>query len=412
MRLSYYIDCMTNAFSIDQQQIIDGSLLGDAYIDKPKKGNSCFSKCQSDKHREYLEWHMEALGDLSCSIKEYDNYACGKKYRKVVYRAFSNEAFTELRKKWYPEGKKIVPGDLTLTPLIIAIWFFDDGSNYLHKRLCKFHTNAFCQSDCEMLMSQLRDHGIGSKYYRKEIYIHPDSYRTLVELVAPYMKWDCFKHKIQYRDVCNKPTYDDEAIAMVEMYKKGHTLKEISKVLDKSINVVSDVLNGKRKKHLGISIGKSGLALNNTSGIKGIAWDKSRDKWNASFKLGNRSMNIGRFDDKEEAAIQKNKAKENLSRVISKINELSGIKDNRGWWESPNSRTKVSISVNSGGYSLGLPTDQAKLIKTGTRSHYIDTGPVMDPRNRTTVYSFEQEDLVVGNAVDLIKEYVIREDCD
>jgi hypothetical protein len=49
----------------------------------------------------------------------------------------------------------------------------------------------------------------------------------------------------------------------------------------------------------------------NTSGIKGVYFDKFRNKWCARISLNNKNLYIGRYKTIEEAAIaRKNKAKE------------------------------------------------------------------------------------------------------
>ena len=49
---------------------------------------------------------------------------------RVAYRFYTRQlpTLTALRIQWYPEGKKIVPNDLVLDPMILAVWFMDDGS--------------------------------------------------------------------------------------------------------------------------------------------------------------------------------------------------------------------------------------------------------------------------------------------
>jgi hypothetical protein len=41
---------------------------------------------------------------------------------------------------------------------------------------------------------------------------------------------------------------------------------------------------------------------NNTSGFKGVSWDKSRSVWHVGIGVEGRWLNIGRFDTAEEAA--------------------------------------------------------------------------------------------------------------
>lgn len=50
---------------------------------------------------------------------------------------------------------------------------------------------------------------------------------------------------------------------------------------------------------------------NNTSGYKGVSWDKARKKWEARIMLNRKNYSIGRFDDPLEAHIAwQQKAKE------------------------------------------------------------------------------------------------------
>lgn len=45
-----------------------------------------------------------------------------------------------------------------------------------------------------------------------------------------------------------------------------------------------------------------GLRTNNTSGVRGVNWDKARGKWAARVNVGGKKRHVGRFDTLEEAA--------------------------------------------------------------------------------------------------------------
>lgn len=45
----------------------------------------------------------------------------------------------------------------------------------------------------------------------------------------------------------------------------------------------------------------TGKRSTNTSGFKGVSWDKERQKWLASIMVNHRSMSLGRFDRIEDA---------------------------------------------------------------------------------------------------------------
>lgn len=45
----------------------------------------------------------------------------------------------------------------------------------------------------------------------------------------------------------------------------------------------------------------SGRAVNNTSGFRGVRWDKTRGKWRAEIKINQKGILLGRFETIEEA---------------------------------------------------------------------------------------------------------------
>lgn len=293
---------MQTVFSLTQKSIVNGSLLGDASITKKRSagGNCYFTKPQSASRKQYLEWHFEQLQPFSSRLGECDNRCKDKVYRRAVFSTVADPLFTALREKWYPEGRKIVPRDLVLDPLSLAIWFFDDGSNHEAERACRLATYSFQREDCEFLVSLLALLGLDCYVDKaRVIRTRSSSYKAFVDLVCPHMLWPCFQHKIRYRDSELSFTTDDEAKQMFEMYDSGMKQTEIAERIGKSVSVVSATLRGQRKKHLGRP--QVSLSLKNTSGVENVSWDKSREKWKASVKTAGSTKNLGRFATKEAA---------------------------------------------------------------------------------------------------------------
>ena len=50
------------------------------------------------------------------------------------------------------------------------------------------------------------------------------------------------------------------------------------------------------------NMGNQCRRADNTSGYKGVSWDKSREKWEAYITITGRRRRLGRFDDPKEAA--------------------------------------------------------------------------------------------------------------
>lgn len=53
-----------------------------------------------------------------------------------------------------------------------------------------------------------------------------------------------------------------------------------------------------------------GLCSRNTSGVAGVWWDKSRNRWLASLSIDGKSLNLGRFINKKDAVVARKVAEE------------------------------------------------------------------------------------------------------
>ncbi len=212
-----------------QMNLINGSLLGDGWISKKiSSGNANFCKRHACHISEDLFYLFEELKPYSYNIfnarstNKINNYNetngakeinFTKVEKRIVgheYRSKYQPIFGEMRDKWYPEGKKIVPKDLTLNPEILATWYVDDGSNHLKGKHCMLYTDGFCLDDIEFLryrlykdlniyaFIQVRSKHVENKKWILRFYSH--DYYNFIDMVKPFIPWECFQHKIQ----CNK----------------------------------------------------------------------------------------------------------------------------------------------------------------------------------------------------------------
>jgi hypothetical protein len=76
-------------------------------------------------------------------------------------------------------------------------------------------------------------------------------------------------------------------------------------------HIDGNTLNNRRKTNLQIctmqqNLMKSKLYKNNSSGYRGVCWDKTHNKWVANVQYNYKSIRIGSFFKKEEAALAYN----------------------------------------------------------------------------------------------------------
>lgn len=129
----FYNQSLTNR----QKDILEGSLLGDGCIALHHRGkNSCrYIETHGRKQLEYLKWKMKEFDNFIVQDEPYETYhedTFGKEYLYKFW-TFLHEEFNYYRDKWYPNGYKIIPKDIQLNSLKMAIWFFDDGNLSLNK---------------------------------------------------------------------------------------------------------------------------------------------------------------------------------------------------------------------------------------------------------------------------------------
>lgn len=283
-----------------QKEIIIGSLLGDASLSgsKKKSQNLKFLKSQSKfdnnkiNKRDYLQWHFNKLLPYSANLLESTinleiintgrNPICirnteQEKYSYTFY-THCHPYFTELSKKWYlrdVDGNyilnsnnrkiKIVPPDLQLTPLTVCIWFMDDGTLDAKHGNALFCTHGFTVSECEYLVEKLKkDVNINGevrlKYKRYPvIFVGVKSYFDLIEMIKPYVEWNCFQYKLD-DSYCKKhqegenhsmsKLKNEEVKEIFKLRSEGKQSKEIAKQFNVSRPAISLILNNKRFGHL------------------------------------------------------------------------------------------------------------------------------------------------------------------
>lgn len=159
-KLTNLVKPKINSLTKLQNELLVGSLLGDANLHRNATSKFAHLKIErSSKDLEYLKYQFDILKPLCKSgCKEYVRQDGSGSSCYFITRSY--KILDELYREWYPNGKKIVPSNIELTPLIIAIWLCDDGCISLHhkkQRLLRtvFATNGFTKKDTQRLANQL-----------------------------------------------------------------------------------------------------------------------------------------------------------------------------------------------------------------------------------------------------------------
>jgi hypothetical protein len=177
--------------SDEQINIFNGCLLGDAYLGKStgcNSGNYCFRLKSITE--EFITTVKDVLPFKWC--KDYVRPAkkalikgklcnCNTSFECI---SRTDKTITRLANQWYPEGKKIIPKDLVLSPSVVKYWFYGDGCTSWTKNrftavqltLC---TDSFTYEECLFLQNLFRDIDIEVRIFN----LRTNQYRLSIQNV-------------------------------------------------------------------------------------------------------------------------------------------------------------------------------------------------------------------------------------
>lgn len=264
----------------EQQEILLGSLLGDgSFTVKRERENSYFVKYQCKKFQEYVRWHYDQLQPYSGSVYKthtrkkivsrdrgiiLERELTSKRHNGFQFRTIAHPVFSDLREMWYPDGKKIVPTSIKLTPRAVAIWYCDDGTNNYEDRRASLFTLGFSCNEAEFLASELQRLGVNSRILTKTspydggkqpyLSFTGQNYDALIRLVIPYVVCSCFDYKVKYREACpntgRKKQVTEEIVDMVEALRNsGFTWNQVSAKLGIRGQTLRKYLKKRRVRH-------------------------------------------------------------------------------------------------------------------------------------------------------------------
>jgi len=156
-----------------QKETLTGLMLGDGFLEKHKNGlNANLKITRAFKDKKYLLSNANVFAEYNpkCVDFEYFDKRTNKTYYRSVLRTSVHPDFTKLHNIWYPNGKKIVPNNIVLTPKTLAIWFADDGSVYINSGhyQAKLATHGFSFAEVNFLHDKLKSLGLDPTIYEEK----------------------------------------------------------------------------------------------------------------------------------------------------------------------------------------------------------------------------------------------------
>ena len=187
------------------KEFLSGELLGDGSLNNRSSYSSCFE--YGSKHKEYINYISNALKSFGIKQVGHIHKVIHPKMNNCISYHYASRQYVELlpiRKHWYPEGKKIVPRDIKLTPLVCRQWYIGDGC-LVHPKKGKSYiylcTNGFTVEDVEFLIEKLNK--LGFKATRQpssnNIYISSCSVKDFLKYIGKCLV-ECYKYKWEVKN--------------------------------------------------------------------------------------------------------------------------------------------------------------------------------------------------------------------
>ena len=152
----------------EQKSLIIGTILGDGYVRIiPKRKNAFLEVNHSATQKEYVYWTYKILKSVVRSGPKLRN-GNGNRVACRFYTQCLPE-ITQLFDYFYKNKKKLIPNDLKIDALSLAVWFMDDGSR--SRNTLYLNTQQFSAFDQSVLQKLLLDmFGIRSTLNKDKIY--------------------------------------------------------------------------------------------------------------------------------------------------------------------------------------------------------------------------------------------------
>lgn len=241
--------------------LVDGLLLGDGWIDP--KGSLRLEQCR--RRKGWIDQVRAQLSELGAECKiipipPRTREIQGRTVRSGGGHLLYTPCYVETqaqRLRWYPDGQKRVPHDVSLPPMALAHWLAGDGTGGAQGYIT-FCTNGFVREDVELLVEKLCCMGLGSVIepqsrwgeYNVRVNTKLDAVR-FKELVFPHLA-KCCHYKLRHvRLPVRLGRFSDEQIREIRhLFATGASKASLARAFGVSDAAIYNIVNRKVYRNL------------------------------------------------------------------------------------------------------------------------------------------------------------------
>lgn len=155
------------SMSGDLRAVLDGVLLSDGSLHR--RGVRQTANLLMHQHPQRRGWLLQLQADLTArglvikmgtslrgpvTIRDQE-LPGGRRYD--ILRSLNYAELVGEYSRWYPQGTKVVPRDLRLTPTVLLHWFCGDGRGGDRKGTLGFCTDGFTLEDVDFLVTRFQE---------------------------------------------------------------------------------------------------------------------------------------------------------------------------------------------------------------------------------------------------------------
>lgn len=265
-----------------QTSLLIGSLLGDGGLSPTSSDAARFCESHSDKQHDYLLWKASALGSYISTIVRTEKRTDKGTYAGWMMSGVSCSQMRTLYDRFYPapSRKKIFPADLKMDPLVLTVWYLDDGGlmNRYHPRI----TFGLDDLSLDRALVALRRFGLVPRVHHNtdgtKTITFPSQDRDFFSIVQPHVP-PCMEYKLPPEDTTRRTALlrgrrlDQTKLSI--LYQGGMSLRDLSRTADVSVSTVRRHLQAPARRPgpttTGLSLQVASVLVDDVGGDVGAA---------------------------------------------------------------------------------------------------------------------------------------------